>query len=254
MNSLDLSAKTILITGGTGAIGRVVVQALADHGAKVAVNDVVAQDEAEAVLPKSDRVGYFRADTTQPSEVTAMFDWIGSTLGLPNVVCCHAGMVNAHPVGQYPLSEYDKLMDVNVRSAFIVAQEATNRWVTKGAPGHLIFTTSWVQDVPWPEITPYNMSKSALKTMMRGFARELADKGIRANAIAPGIVGVGMAKRQWDTDAAYKTRASKAIPLGFMQPPESVANAFVFLCSDMANYMTGSTLLIDGGCSLYPMD
>jgi len=111
-----------------------------------------------------------------------------------------------------------------------------------------------VQDVPWPEITPYNMSKSALKTMMRGFARELADKGIRANAIAPGIVGVGMAKRQWDTDPGYKARASKAIPLGFMQPTESVADAFVFLCSDMASYMTGSTLLIDGGCSLYPMD
>jgi NAD(P)-dependent dehydrogenase (short-subunit alcohol dehydrogenase family) len=254
MNSLDLSAKTILITGGAGAIGRVVVHALADHGAKVAVNDVVTQDEAEAVLPRSERVGYFRTDTTQPSEVTAMFDWITSTLGLPNVVCCHAGVVNAHPVTQYPLGEYEALMDVNVRSAFIVAQEAANRWLANGMPGHLIVTTSWVQDVPWPEITPYNMSKSALKTMMRGFAREMADKGIRANAIAPGIVGVGMAKRQWDTDPGYKARASKAIPLGFMQPPESVANAFVFLCSDMANYMTGSTLLVDGGCSLYPMD
>jgi NAD(P)-dependent dehydrogenase (short-subunit alcohol dehydrogenase family) len=98
------------------------------------------------------------------------------------------------------------------------------------------------------------MSKSAMNAMMRGFAREMAPHGIRANAIAPGIVGVGLARRQWDTDQAYKARAAKAIPLGFMQPPESVANAFVFLCSDMAAYMTGSTLLIDGGCSLYPMD
>jgi NAD(P)-dependent dehydrogenase (short-subunit alcohol dehydrogenase family) len=254
MNLLDLSPKTILITGGAGAIGRVVVKALIDQGAKVAVNDIVPPDEAAAVLPQGGQLGYFRANTTQLGEVKAMFDWIESTLGLPNVVCCHAGMVEAHPVTDYPLDVYDKLMDVNVRSAFIVAQEAANRWIAHEVKGHLIFTTSWVQDVPWPEITPYNMSKGAMKTMMRGFARELAAKGIRANAIAPGIVGVGMAKRQWDAEPQYRVRASKAIPLGFMQPPQSVANAFVFLCSDMADYMTGSVLLIDGGCSLYPMD
>ena len=89
---------------------------------------------------------------------------------------------------------------------------------------------------------------------MRSFARELAPKGIRANAVAPGIVGVGMAKRAWDTDPSYRARAGKASPLGAMQPPETVAYAFLFLCSEMANYMTGSVLLMDGGCSLYPMD
>ena len=89
---------------------------------------------------------------------------------------------------------------------------------------------------------------------MRGFACELASRGIRANAIAPGIVGVGMAKRQWDTDPQCRARAGRAIPLGYMQPPETVADAFLFLCSDMASYMTGSVLLVDGGCSLYPMD
>lgn len=89
---------------------------------------------------------------------------------------------------------------------------------------------------------------------MRGFARELASSNIRANAVAPGIVGVGMAKRQWDNDPAYRTRASKAIPLGGLQTAESVAHAFLFLCSDLSTYMTGSVLLVDGGCSLYPMD
>ena len=89
---------------------------------------------------------------------------------------------------------------------------------------------------------------------MRGMARELAPHGIRVNAIAPGIVGAGMAKRQWDTEPGYRRRAEKAIPLGRLQPPESVADGFVFLCSDASNYMTGATLLVDGGCSLYPMD
>ncbi len=254
MNSFDLSGKTILITGGAGAIGRVVVQALLDHGAKVIVNDVLTDDDARGVLPQHEHLAYVQADTTQADAVTTLFDQAAHRLGMPNVVCCHAGMVEAYPVAEYPISKFDQLMDLNVRSAFLMAQEAARRWTAHGVRGHLIFTTSWVQDVPWPEITPYAMSKSAMKTMMRGFARELADKGIHANAIAPGIVGVGMAKRQWDTDAGYKARASKAIPLGHMQPPESVANGFVFLCSNMANYMTGSVLLMDGGCSLYPMD
>lgn len=254
MSGLDLSQKVILITGGAGAIGQVVVRTLLAHGATVAVNDVMPTEDAEAVLPKSNRVRYFRADTARAEETSAMFDAIEGNLGMPNVVCCHAGMVGAHPVADYPLDEYDKLMEVNVRAAFVVAQEAARRWIARGMASHLIFTSSWVQDVPWPEITPYTMSKSAMKAMMRGFARELANKGIRANAIAPGIVGVGMAKRQWDTDPSYRARASKAIPLGYMQPPESVADAFAFLCSDMAAYMTGATLLVDGGCSLYPMD
>ena len=89
---------------------------------------------------------------------------------------------------------------------------------------------------------------------MRGFARELAQDGIRANAVAPGIVGAGMAKRQWDTDPEYKARAQKAIPLGYLQSVEAVADAFVFMCSPASSYMTGSVLFVDGGCSLYPMD
>ncbi len=257
-NLLDLSGKTVLITGGCGAIGRVIVPILAAHGAKVAVNDILPEDEAGRILAEvgatSPHVAYFPADTTQPDTVETLFGQVANTLGLPNVVCCHAGMVEAFPVDQYPVEGFDRLMNVNLRAAFIVAQAAVRRWMEHNIPGHLIFTTSWVQDVPWPEITPYTVSKAGMKAMMRGFARELAPKGIRANAVAPGIVAVGMAKRQWDTDPSYRARAQQAIPLGYMQPPETVAHAFLFLCSDMANYMTGAVLLVDGGCSLYPMD
>jgi NAD(P)-dependent dehydrogenase (short-subunit alcohol dehydrogenase family) len=255
---LDLTGKTILITGGAGAIGRVIVKVLVEHGARVAVNDVVSEKVAAEALAEAKAVSlnirYFQTDATQPETIEALFQQLEEEWELPQVVCCHAGVVDAFPVEQYPLDKFDALMGVNLRSAFVVAQVATRRWLAQGIKGHLIFTTSWVQDVPWPEITPYNASKAAMKALMRGFARELAPKGIRANAIAPGIVAVGMAKHQWDTDPGYRARAQKAIPLGFMQPPETVAHTFLFLCSEMANYMTGAVLLVDGGCSLYPLD
>jgi NAD(P)-dependent dehydrogenase (short-subunit alcohol dehydrogenase family) len=258
MDLLDLSNKTILITGGCGAIGRVVVATLARHNARVAVNDIIPEQEATVILNNvgatGDNVAYFRADGTQADAVSDLFNQIGKHWSLPTVVCCHAGMVEAFPVAEYPLDKFDALLNLNLRSGFVVAQEASRRWKDTNVPGHLIFTTSWVQDVPWPEITPYTTSKAGLKAMMRGFARELAPHQIRANAVAPGIVAVGLAKRQWDTDPSYKARAQKAIPLGAMQPPETVANAFLFLASQMADYMTGSVLLVDGGCSLYPMD
>ena len=258
MDLLDLKDRIVLITGGCGAIGRVIVGELAAHNARVAVNDIIDEATAAEILAEADpsgqRTAYFQANTSQAADVKTLFDRIADQWGLPDVVCCHAGMVDAHPVEQYPLEGFDQLIDVNLRAAFVTAQEISRRWKAAATPGHLIFTTSWVQDVPWPEITPYTTSKAGLKAMMRGYARELAADGVRANAVAPGIVAVGLAKRQWDTDPSYKARAQKAIPLGFMQPPETVAHAFLYLCSDMAQYTTGSVLLVDGGCSLYPMD
>ena len=257
MNLLDLTGKRILITGGCGAIGLVVVRVLTAHGATLIVNDILPDSEANQRLDDAgiaaEKRHYIRADNTDPADVERMFQASETAVGLPDVVCCHAGLAQAHPIQEYPLETYDRLFNVNTRAAFIVAQAATQRWLAQDQPGLLLFTTSWVQNVPWPEIAPYNASKAAMRMLMRNFARELAPK-IRANAIAPGIVGVGMAKHQWDTEPQYRARAQKAIPLGEMQSPEDVAYAFLFLCSPMAAYMTGSVLLVDGGCSLYPMD
>lgn len=258
MELTDLTGKTVLLTGGCGAIGGVVVRVLSEHGATLAVNDILPDEEATRAMREAgiseDGVAYLQADTTRPEEVEGLFERAERTTGLPDVVCCHAGTTDAHPIEEYPLEGFDSVIGVNLRAAFIVAQTAIRHWIEKDIRGHLIFTSSWVEDVPWPEITPYATSKAGLKAMMRGFAREMAPRGIRANAIAPGIVAVGMAKHQWDNQPTYRNRAQKAIPLGHMQPPESVAHAFLFLCSEMASYMTGSVLLVDGGCSLYPMD
>ncbi len=253
-----LKDRTVLITGGLGAIGQVVVGRLLAHSARVAVNDILNEETARQIFDQQkwpvDRARYVRADVTQAREAQRLVQETITAFGRLDVALCHAGMAHTSSILDYPEAEWDKILAVNLKSAFLVAQAAARSMVKHGVKGKIIFTSSWVQDVPWPDITPYNVTKSGMKMLMRGMARELAAHGIRVNAVAPGIVGVGMAKRQWDTEPDYRRRAEKAIPLGYLQPPESVADAMVFLSSDAADYITGVTLLVDGGASLYPMD
>ena len=253
-----LEEKTILITGGLGAIGRVVVSTLLDHAATVAVNDIAEPAAAAEISEQSawpaNRCAYFNGDVTLPRTAEDLVAATIKTFGRIDVALVHAGIVRSGPILECDPREWRQVLDVNLTGAFLVAQSAARAMIDAGTRGKIIFTSSWVQDVPWPGITPYTASKSGMKALMRGMARELAPHGIRVNALAPGIVGAGMAQRQWETDADYRRRAERAVPLGHLQSPESVAEAMVFLCSDASDYMTGTTLLVDGGCSLYPMD
>jgi NAD(P)-dependent dehydrogenase (short-subunit alcohol dehydrogenase family) len=248
----ELENRAVLITGGLGAIGREVVAVLAEAGARVVVNDLV--DPAEAGIPQG-AVGYATGDAAQPGVADRIVRESEALLGgLPDVVCCHAGVVRSAGVLDYELDDLDAVWRANVLAPFALAQAVSRRWVAAERPGILIFTGSWVQEVAWPGIAAYSSSKAALLSIARSFARELAPAGIRANVVAPGIVGAGMALRQWNDEPDYRDRTSRAIPLGALQTPRSVADAIVFLASDRAAYLTGSTLLVDGGASLYPMD
>ena len=253
-----LAGRHIVISGGCGAIGLGIIKKLMAHGANVTVNDILSDQQAADRLRQNgidlSKTNYVRADLTDADETDMLVNTARERFGPIHVALCHIGMVIPKPLLDYKAEEWDETMAVNVRTAFLLGSAASRSMLEDGIKGHLIFTTSWVADVPWPEIGPYNASKAAMKQLMRSFARELADKGIRANAVAPGIVSVGLAKQQWDTDPTYRARAEKAIPLGVMQPLDSVADAFLFLCSTAADYMTGTVLLVDGGCSLYPMD
>ena len=253
-----LQNNHIAISGGLGDLGRAIVKGLADHGARVSVNDIVEEFVAANILATeaipAALVNYVKADLTRSSEVRRFVLNAREKFGPVNTALCHAGVVLSSPLLEMSEDAWDKTMNVNLKSAFLLASESVRVMIQDGVPGHLIFTSSWVSQTPWPGIGAYNASKAGMNQLMRTFARELAPKGIRANAIAPGIVAGGLAKRQWDTEPNYRARAQKAIPLGVMQPLQSVVDAFLFLCSEAASYMTGSLLLVDGGCSLYPMD
>ena len=248
-----LAARTVLITGACGALGQVVVRQLLAHGAHVVAVDLL---DEPAGLPQSPQLAYVTADACDESAVAEAFDVAGRWGRAVDTTLVHAGVVEVAALVDTPLASFDRVMDTNVRGSFVVAREAARR-AASATPEHLhklVFTSSWVEDVPWPEIGPYNASKAAVRMLMRSFAREHARGNVRVNAVAPGIVDAGMARRQWDTDPAYRARASRAIPVGFLQPPESVADAVVFLCSSAGDYMTGATVLVDGGASLYPAD
>jgi NAD(P)-dependent dehydrogenase (short-subunit alcohol dehydrogenase family) len=246
-----LSSELVLISGAAGGLGQPICARLAGLGATVVACDITDDPGPDFAAGMPTRVHYRQADVAEPAEVERLLDDVRSTFDrLPTVVCCHAGMVEAHPVLDYPVEVFDQVWRVNVRTAFVLARGVGRRWRDAGSTGHLIFTSSWAQDYPWPEIAPYVASKSAVHALMRSFAKELAGLGIRANAVLPGIVSVGMARRQWDTDEDYRRRAKHAIALDDLQSPTSVADAFAFLCSGLASYMTGTALRVDGGCSL----
>lgn len=241
----------MLITGGSGALGQVMIASLAAHGAQVVNADLAPPEQPQ---PST----FLQCDSTQEKEVIGLFDRIEKDFGrAPDCVLVHAGKVHTHPLDELPLEVWQSVIDLNLTAAFLTSREAARRMkLSPGDSGPLrkiVFTSSWIQSVPWPEIGAYNASKGGLLMLSRTLARELAPFGIRVNTLAPGIVNAGMAKHQWETEPAWRARAEKAIPLGVLQDPQSVADATLFLCSSASDYMTGSTLSVEGGCSLYPM-
>jgi NAD(P)-dependent dehydrogenase (short-subunit alcohol dehydrogenase family) len=253
-----LDGSHIIVSGGAGSLGVAIVKGLLEHGARVSVNDVLANEDAVARFVQAginpQKLQYLRGDLRESAEVERFLQLSRSQFGPIHTALCHAGVVTPAPLIDVEEHEWERTIDISLKSAFLLGKGAAKRMIEDRVPGQLIFTSSWVAQAPWPDIGPYNTSKAGMNQLMKSFARELAPARIRANAIAPGIVSAGMAKAQWESDSSYRARAQKAIPLGFMQPLDSVVNAFLFLCSGAASYMTGSVLLVDGGCSLYPMD
>ena len=174
-----LAGRHIVISGGCGAIGLGIVKKLMAHGAHLTVNDILSDQQATDRLRQNDidtsKINYVKADLTDTDETDMLVNTARERFGPIHVALCHIGMVIPKPLLEYKAKEWDETMAVNVRTAFLLGSAASRSMLEDGIKGHLIFTTSWVADVPWPEIGPYNASKAAMKQLMRSFARELAD-------------------------------------------------------------------------------
>ena len=247
---MDLAGLGVAVTGAAGDLGGAMALELASRGAVVAMLDRVPQAEASDRIAAVSAVGscsYGQVDVTDRAAVDAALAAVEPL----DVAIGNAGIVEAAPFLEVSQAQWQTHLDVNVTGCFNVGQAAARLMLERGTRGQIIFTGSWVGEIPWPEISAYSVSKAGVRMLARSMARELAGRGIRVNVVAPGIVMAGMARRQYETDPDYARRASVVIPLGEFGTAEQIAKATAFLCSPDADYMTGSVLLVDGGASLF---
>jgi NAD(P)-dependent dehydrogenase (short-subunit alcohol dehydrogenase family) len=248
-----ISGLGIVIAGGAGDIGSAMAAELTRHGGKVTLIDRKSPEEAQPWIDNASRhdaVDYVQADVTDRLAIDralAAMDRIDIAVG-------NQAIGYGIPFLDLTQEQWQTHLDVNLTGCFNLGQSAARLMVERGVRGHIIFTGSWVQEIPWPEISAYSTTKAGVRMLCRSMARELATYGIRVNVIAPGIVYAGLAKHQMETEPQYARRVKGIIPLGDLQTPDQIAQATAFLCSSAASQMTGSVLLIDGGCSLFQFD
>ena len=246
----DLAGLGIAVTGAAGDLGGAMALEVARRGAHVTMLDRVSEAEASdrvAAVSASGSCSYRQVDVTDRAGVDAALAAVEPL----DVAIGNAGIVEAAPFLEVSQEQWQAHLDVNVTGCFNVGQAAARLMAERGTRGQIIFTGSWVGEIPWPDISAYSVSKAGVRMLARSMARELAESGIRVNVVAPGIVMAGMARRQYETDPDYAKRASVVIPLGELGTAEQVAKATAFLCSPDSAYMTGSVLLVDGGASLF---
>lgn len=245
----------ILITGGLGDIGAAIARKFIAHGWRTALNDIAPQAEGEARLAElfgenRARACYYAADNTDRPAVRAMVQTLVQGRGVPTVAAVNAGVVDPAPFLHISAENWDHHLNVNLSGAFHVAQAVAQEMARVGG-GVILFTGSWVQDVPSRHIGAYCVSKAGLKMLARQMALELAPYGIRVNIVAPGIVDAGLSGRMIRSGQADPAPFERAIPLHRLQTSEEVADAFWLLAQPEAAYITGATLLCDGGMSLF---
>lgn len=238
-----------LITGGVGDLGYASAVKMAAMGLDVALVDIKENAARVAALrANGTKVLYVRADVSSREEVQRAVQSAWDEFGRLDVCMCNAGISMNVPFLEYTVEQWNQHMDVNLNGYFHVTQEVAKRWVDEGTKGKIIFTGSWVQDVPYKLIAPYCVSKAGVWMLARCAALELAPHGITVNAVAPGIVEAGLTARELRDFPEFREEFMNLIPLGRIQQAEDVADVVGFLVSDASNYLTGTTITCDGGC------
>jgi len=257
-----LKHQTALVTGANSGIGRAIALALANAGANVVVNYVVRPEEAEAVAAeiraKGRRAVTARADVSDEAQVQAMFSAAVREFGTIDILVSNAGMERNAPFHEMSTSQWDAVMNVNLRGAFLCAREAVREFLRRGvrpdvsvAAGKIIFTSSVHEVIPWAGHVNYAASKGGLMLLMKSLAQEVAEKRIRVNSIAPGAIRTPINEAAWSTPESY-AELMKLVPYKRIGEVEEIGRAAVWLASDFTDYLVGTTLFIDGGMTLYP--
>ena len=247
---MRLPNKTAVVTGSGTGIGKAIAIAMAHNGASVVVGYVGPPEPAAETVSDIERDGgtalAIDADVTNADQVQHMIDQAVQRFGRLDILVNNAGVEEEHPFLDTPLAVYQKIVNVNLTGPWLCSQIAARQMVKQGGGGRIINISSVHEDLPMPTNAPYCASKGGMRMLMRTIAVELAPHGITVNNIGPGAVDTPMNAPLHEHPQLMKKLLSE-IPLGRMGRSEEVAELAVFLASESASYITGSTYFIDGG-------
>lgn len=247
-----LAEKIAVITGGAAGMGRATALAFADEGATVAILDIQQQAGEETVQMIREKGGiaeFIQTDVSVAAQVDAAFDRVNEVFGSYNILFNHAGTITVKPLHESTEQDYDRLMDINVRSAFLVCRRAVKEMSENGG-GSIVITGSIASELGYALESLYCMTKGAVLQLSRSISTEYRDQGIRCNAVCPGFVKTAHGLREISEldDAGQEwEEGALADAQGRICEPEEVASAVVFLASDEASFITGTALYVDNG-------
>ena len=257
-----LEGQPALVTGANSGIGKAVALGLAASGADVVVNYIVDSAAAEEVAHQIEAGGRralaIKADVSREDEVQAMFATAVDHFGTLHIVVNNAGLQRDAPLLDMTIEQWNKVIAVNLTGQFLCAREAVREFKRRGvapeisvAAGKIVFMSSVHQEIPWAGHANYAASKGGVMQLMRSIAQEAAPIAVRANAVAPGAIRTPINRPAWETSEAYR-KLMTLVPYKRIGEPEDIAQAVAWLVSDMADYVTGATLFVDGGMTLFP--
>jgi len=254
-----LKGKNVLVTGATSGIGQAIAIYFAQEGANVAINYRNDPEKAEATQAEIDRVCAqirgcsaqdfpVQGDVSKEEDIVEMCAQVVEKFGSLDILINNAGIQTQSDSHQLTAEDFDKIVNVNLRGAFLCAREAIKHFLNNNG-GVIINVSSVHEIIPRPQYLSYSISKGGMANLTRTLALEYADKNIRVNAIAPGATATPI--NDWADEPDKKKEIESHIPMGRVGTSEEMAAITAFLCSDEASYITGQTLFIDGGLTLY---
>jgi glucose 1-dehydrogenase len=257
-----LAGQPALVTGANSGIGKAVALGLARSGADVVINYVVGPGDADAVAHEIEAMGrramVIQADVSKEEDVNAMFAKAIDHFGTLHVVVSNAGLQRDSPYDEMTLEQWNTVIGVNLTGQFLCTRAASREFKRRGvdervsvAAGKILCMSSVHQEIPWAGHANYAASKGGIMMLMRSIAQELAPHRIRVNSIAPGAIRTPINTSAWSTASAYEDLMT-LVPYKRIGEPDDIARAAAWLASDAADYVTGATLFVDGGMTLYP--